>query len=521
MLIDPGKDCGMSDWTEGYVTDVTYTQGYYGLLNPHRIRLAFAMAGLAAPEVGTACELGFGHGLSTNVHAAGSVVSWHGNDFNPSQAAFAQELARASGSSAALSDESFQEFCARPDLPEFDFIALHGVWSWISEANRAVIVDFIRRRLKVGGVLYISYNTLPGWSGFAPLRHLMFQHSEVLGVRGAGVVERLNAALGFTEQLLATNQAFLRAHPLARERLEAAQGASRNYLAHEYLNAEWHPMYFADVARLLQTAKLGFACPAHLLDSVVGLNLTDEQRQFLAAIPDPLFRESVRDVIMNQAFRRDYWVKGARVLSPLERIEALRRLRLVLVTRREDVALTGKTPIGEVGLNAELYGPVLEALGDHRPRSFAQLEQAVAPRGVALAALIEVVLVLARMGHLHPVGEDAEIARARRATERLNAHLIAKARSSGDLGILASPVTGGGVGVGRFQQLFLEALLQGQKKPADWAAQAWRLLAAQEQTIIKDGRSLATPEENLAELNVLARAFAEQQLPVLRALQVA
>jgi len=44
-----------------------------------------------------------------------------------------------------------------------------------------------------------------------------------------------------------------------------------------------------------------------------------------------------------------------------------------------------------------------------------------------------------------------------------------KARSSNDITYLASPVTGGGMTVGRFQQLFVLALQQGKKKPEDWA----------------------------------------------------
>jgi hypothetical protein len=33
------------------------------------VRLAFLSTGLAFPEMGTACELGFGQGLSANIHA--------------------------------------------------------------------------------------------------------------------------------------------------------------------------------------------------------------------------------------------------------------------------------------------------------------------------------------------------------------------------------------------------------------------------------------------------------------------
>ena len=143
----------MSDWTAGYIADIAYTYGYYGELNPLRLRLAFLSAGLAFPEVGTACELGFGQGMSTNLHAAASTTHWSGTDFNPAQAAFAMQLAQASGANVKLLDEAFAEFCNRSDLPEYDYIGLHGIWSWISDENRAVIVDFIRRKLKVGGVL--------------------------------------------------------------------------------------------------------------------------------------------------------------------------------------------------------------------------------------------------------------------------------------------------------------------------------------------------------------------------------
>jgi SAM-dependent methyltransferase len=221
----------MTTWTSGYVADIGYTYGYYNELNPLRVRLAFLSTGLAFPEMGTACELGFGQGLSANIHAAASVCSWSGTDFNPAQAGFARELASASGSGAQLFDESFAEFSSR-DLPEFDYIGLHGIWSWISDENRAVIVDFIRRKLKVGGVLYISYNTLPGWGAFAPMRHLMTEHAEVIGSAGRGIVSRINDAIDFTDRLLATNPLYARANPQIAERINKLKEHNRHYLAH-------------------------------------------------------------------------------------------------------------------------------------------------------------------------------------------------------------------------------------------------------------------------------------------------
>ena len=179
--------------------EIPYTFGYYQELNPLRARLAFLYAGLVPAENGVHCELGYGQGLSVNIHAAASGGTWYATDFNPSMAAFAQSLASASGANAHLTDEAFADFCTRTDLPEFDSIGLHGIWSWINDENRTVIVDFIRRKLKVGGVLNISYNTQPGWAAMAPMRDLLAEHSEVMGVAGLGVGARMDGALDFAD----------------------------------------------------------------------------------------------------------------------------------------------------------------------------------------------------------------------------------------------------------------------------------------------------------------------------------
>ena len=47
-----------------------------------------------------------------------------------------------------------------------------------------MILDFIGRRLKSGGVFYISYNTLPGWGPFAPVRQLLKHYESLISLRG-------------------------------------------------------------------------------------------------------------------------------------------------------------------------------------------------------------------------------------------------------------------------------------------------------------------------------------------------
>lgn len=510
----------LDPWSEGYVSDIDYTFGYYPELNPLRLRLALLFGGLVVPEVSTACELGFGQGLSVNVHAAASTVQWHGTDFNPAQAGMAQELASASGAGARLHDASFAEFCARSDLPDFDFIGLHGIWSWVSEDNRRILVDFLRRKLKVGGVVYISYNTLPGWSTAAPLRKLLTDHAAALSDAEHGPVGRIDAALAAVDKLMAVNPAWLALNPEMARRFEQLKSHSRSYLAHEYFNRDWQPMYFSDMAAALSQAKLSHAGSAAYLDHIDALNLTEPQQALLAPVQDPVLRQTLRDFIGNRQFRQDYWIKGPRKLAPFDQAEALRQQRVVLTTHRPDVPLQCKSQAGDATLDEAIYGPLLDSLADHQPRTLGQIEAALANRGIAFALLLQAVLVMVGLGRLEPAQDPATVAQARPRTDRLNQHLIQRARGNSDIAWLLSPVTGGAVPVQRVGQLCLLARTQGLMDPQAWATFSWNILSAQGHAVIKDGKLLESAEDNLEELRAQARAFAEQRLPVLQALRV-
>ena len=192
----------VSSWTAGYVTELEYTNNYYAELCPGFLRLACLSAGIAAPEAQplSYLELGYGQGLSINIHAAAVEGEFWGTDFNPSQVAHARQLGAVSNARATLLDDSFAELATREDPPEFDIIALHGIWSWVSDENRRIIVDLLRRKLRVGGMAYISYNCYPGWVAAMPLRHLIKLHADVVGTEAAGMATNLDAANPWTPQ---------------------------------------------------------------------------------------------------------------------------------------------------------------------------------------------------------------------------------------------------------------------------------------------------------------------------------
>ena len=509
----------MSAWSDGYVSDINSTYGYYNELNPHRVALPFLMAGLAVPKMAAACELGFGQGVSLNAHAAAGSANWWGTDFNPAHVGFAQEMAAVSGNGAHVVDQAFNEFCARTDLPDFDFIGLHGIWSWVSHENRHILVDFIRRKLKVGGVLYISYNTLPGWAAAAPIRHLLAEHAHVMSAPGQGMVQRVTDSVGFTRELLGLSHHYCQQVPSIPQRITQIGEQNPHYLAHEYFNRDWHPMYFAEMQDWLEAAKLSYACSANYLDDFAPALFDQEQQAFLAQITDASFAQTTKDYLLNKQFRKDYWVKGARKISSVQAEQSWQQLRFLLMTPANDIALNINSHRA-ITLLPEMYQPVLTALADGQVHPFADLAAAAEATTLSRGQLFEILAVLHAKGDVVLVQDEETVAAARPRCRALNRYLMQMSRVSNEVPYLVSPLSGGAITYDRISQLFLLAYSEGKKKPAQWVDFAWQALQAQQQLLIHEGQVLQTEAENRAELKRLATHFADKLLATARSLEI-
>jgi hypothetical protein len=430
----------MPDRAAGYVTDVGYTRGYHPELSPFAARLAFLRAGLESPRVATACELGFGQGVSLAIHAAASPIRWWGCDLLPEHVRNARALDAASGAGSVLVAATFEEFAQRTDLPPFDFIGLHGVLSWVSAANRACIAGFLQERLAPGGVVYTGYNALPGWAEMLALREVMAQHAARAGE--GGTIERIEAALAFTASVLRTHPPVLQRMPGLAGSFERLRLADRRYLAHEYFNRDWHPLHVAEVAGLLGSAGLQYACPARWRDQLDELNLAADQRRVLAGIADPVLRETVRDFLVGVPVRRDFWVRERRPASAGARRDAWRALRIVQVTARTEVPERASGPLGEMRLDGPAHRVLLDGLTGHGPRPLGEL---AAVGGCDLEVLADAAFQLAALGHVLPVQDDSVIGEVAARCARLNAQLRTQAAAGEAAPVLASAMTGGGV----------------------------------------------------------------------------
>ncbi|MFM2043114.1 MAG: hypothetical protein RLY86_1690 [Pseudomonadota bacterium] len=498
----------MSSWTSGYIAEIGYTFGFYGELTPAVLAFAALARGQQAPEVQgplAYCELGCGQGFTTNLLAAvNPQIEFHATDFNPSHIVRARALAAAAGTrNVHFHDRSFADFIHEPGLPAFDIIVLHGIYSWISPENRRCIVAFIARHLKAGGLVYISYNALPGWAAAIPLRRLFFDQAEA----GTGpILARVEEAVRFAEQIQALDARYFTANPAIKGRLGLIKGQSRTYLAHEFFSQHWTPFFHADVVADLSDARLTWIGTAELLDHVDAFSLTADQQAMLSTLGDPMRREAIRDYIINRQFRRDVFIRGPVELPPATAVEHWLDLRLVLMRQRADVPASVTCLLGNANLQPEVFGPILAGL-EQGPVTVAELMRDPLVADLGWARLRQAVIVLVGAGYVQPCLPAAGEAERSRSARAFNLAVCRQARISDDLGYLASPVTGGGIAVNRILQLLLLGIWEGRSDPVGFA---WGALRDNGQRLTQNGTVLTTEAGNIAELATHYDAYETQ-----------
>ncbi|MCA3572289.1 MAG: methyltransferase regulatory domain-containing protein, partial [Aestuariivirga sp.] len=357
-------------WRQGYKTETDYTFGFYSMLNPDALMMTSVFLGYQPPAAMAArgegsraltyCELGCGQGLTLNVMAARDPGGqYYGIDYNPSQIRNARALAKAAGiDNVHFIEESFGNLDLG-SLPEFDIIVLHGIYSWVSASVRQNIVDIIRRKLKPGGLCYVSYNCAVGRSADEAMRQMLIAvHRQAEG----SIVQKAEASVREMQSIAKMDAQYFASNTAMTRHLATLHQHQPSYVVHEYLNEIWQPFFFSDVARDMDGAKASFIGQADLRFNRVEFCLTQQGRKVherMTTLPD---RELVKDVWVNQRFRQDIYMKGGERITLSQQVSLLSAQNFRLKRARADCALHAKVPAGTAALPADPYGRMLDMM---------------------------------------------------------------------------------------------------------------------------------------------------------------
>ncbi|HTW73108.1 MAG TPA: class I SAM-dependent methyltransferase [Acetobacteraceae bacterium] len=502
----------MPGWDHGYVTDVTYTTNFYREITPVWLATACLLLGQRAPDLARPfryADLGCGHGFTTLVVAANHPEAevW-GFDFNPAHIEWATRLAETAGlSNAHFVETSFADLAARAEasLPQFDFMVSHGVASWISPENRRLMLDVVRQRLRPGGLAYISYNVSTGWAAMVPVRRLMCMLADASPAR----TDQASAgALDFIDRMRQSGALFFQGNPRIESRLEDIRRQDPRYTAHEYLNRDWHPLMFADMAEEMYEARCVFIGSATLTDNVDALSAPESMLPLLSEAGDRVLRETLRDFASAESFRRDIYRRGLGPIAASEHAGLLDALAIAPLGQTVPDPISFTTPLGTVTGRTEVYRPLFEMLVTG-VRSLREIRESPPFAGRPLGELLQAITLMIAGGYAHPVRPGGVTAEARDAARRLNEAVAVENTRGVELQRLAVPLTGSALQVDLLETLMLGDLLSG--LPATLPNMALSVMSGLERsgrTMQRDGK----PVTDLAEMRIMAAEIAERFL---------
>jgi SAM-dependent methyltransferase len=508
----------MADWSHGYDVSVGYSYGFFREMGPDWLDLCTRVAGFEArrrkgEKSFRYLELGSGQGLGLCLFAAANPdAEFIGIDFQPEHIAHSESLADAAGlTNVRFVEADFADLATDwpADFGTFDYVTLHGIFSWISPELREAVVQCLSHATHPGSLVYAGYNTMPSWLGTVPFQHITWMIKEAGGRSGGAVIEQ---SIALFERLRSANATIFEILPGLKAQLQAVKTRSENYVIHEYLNENWNPLWHSQVAKEFRRAKLEYVGSATLAENMLPELLPPALRDAIVEQQSADLRQDLQDLVINQGFRRDIFCRGPlpRSGKDLEGIEDMRLYRLSAIEKGHTVKF--ETTFGEIAMEYRAFAEVIEALADG-PKSVEELLALPNP------AKTKIPRVLLLMLHSNILAVGAAQPGTVEIAQRQNA-VIARAASNGAPYLhVAAAMLGSGAAASDIDLMLIDTWLESSGKadvPA-LAAGVGKRLAGLGRQLHHEGKPVESGDSK-QRLEELATAFLETVLPKWRQL---
>jgi SAM-dependent methyltransferase len=385
---------------KGYVTDVPYVPAFIQYLAPAWLDHVALVSGLMPParkDGFSWCDLGCGQGTTAVMLAATHPRGqFHGIDAMPEHA----EGGRRFAAECEVTNVVFHaaDFASAADLalPKFDYIVAHGVYSWVGPQVRADLRSFIDNRLKLGGLVYLSYYAMPGRAADLPFQRLV----RAIGETCEGdSTERVVTALKIVDSFLGLKAPALVASPMLSQLKQKDYRVAATYLAHEYMGQHWDPLFVTEVRRDMAAIGLKPVGSAMLVENHDTFVLGKAAREALAALADEDVRELARDFLIDQFFRLDIFVRGADEIDENEQRKQLLANGFMLTCPAGKVEYNLQTAAGQLAFDNAAARAIVESLAAG-PCTLGEVAQ---QRNIAVKDIIANAMVLCASNQLRPV----------------------------------------------------------------------------------------------------------------------
>lgn len=207
----------------------------------------------------------------------------------------------------------------------FDYILVHGVYSWVPPQVQRKILDICRDNLAPRGVAYVSYNAYPGWHARAAVREMLWYHTQHIGDPAQRVLQA-KALLTFLTTSVPVEDGGYSA--LLRQELALLLNVSETYLLHEHLEEFNEPLYFHQFVQRAADCGLQYLGEAHLSSMMPGHFSTKVEELLRKMSGNLLQMEQYMDFLRNRMFRQTLLCHANVPVNFALRPDALRGFRI-------------------------------------------------------------------------------------------------------------------------------------------------------------------------------------------------
>ena len=246
-----------------------------------------------------------------------------------------------------------------PSHGEFDYIIAHGVYSWVRQDVRDALFELAGKRLAPNGVMFVSYNALPGCRIRQTAWDVLRAHVEHIAEPRARIDEarRLARIIGEAGRVWQEGDEAVRAE------FRAIAQRSDSAVFHDDLAVPNDPFYFRDVVARAARFGLGYLAEADL-HSMSAAGVSANARAFLSTL-DMLAREQYLDYVRLRRFRQSLFQRsdaaGAPMLHPA-RLDAMHVAADPSLSRAADADKAGDLARGLDPPDGARVRPLLEFL---------------------------------------------------------------------------------------------------------------------------------------------------------------
>lgn len=187
---------------------------------------------------------------------------------------------------------------------KFDYIIVHGIWSWVPDAVKDKIFSICRNNLTEHGIAYISYNVYPGWKRQEQLREIMyFAGRDVLEEPLEARTRKGLDALKALAEILENDKGLGGSGKLPA--IQKILNQNTYYVAHEYMEIFNDPIYVNGFIEWANRHRLAYIGDTDLHVSFVSWMAEHTRERILSlAGGDYIAKEFYSDILSDRQFRR-------------------------------------------------------------------------------------------------------------------------------------------------------------------------------------------------------------------------